>query len=474
MVGGDQKTHIDSGVTERRARVAIVGRPNVGKSTLFNRLIGRRQALVSDTPGLTRDRRFGEAVLGSHTVEIVDTAGLEEARKGSIVARMREQSVVAIKDADLVLFLIDAREGVTPVDKEFARLVRSSDRPTILVANKCEGHAGEDGMFEAFELGLGSPVPISAEHGEGVGELERDILSALGLQSGASTGDEETDDGAAPAEIERPIRVAIVGRPNVGKSTLVNALIGEERMITGPEPGLTRDSIATDVVIDGRKIRLFDTAGLRRKARINERAEKLSASDSIRAIRFAEVVVVIVDAERGLEKQDLTIADMVTKEGRALVIAVNKWDIVENKQRFFQDFKSMIAERLSQVPGVGVVPISALAERGLDKLIREIFSAYAVWNKRVSTPDLNRWLQEALQRHQPPAIGGRRIKLRFITQPSSRPPTFIAFCSQPAQLPASYLRYLSNSLRTTFGLPGVPIRLNLRKGDNPYVSGKGS
>ncbi len=475
MAGSTENAHVKLGALRAQPRVAIVGRPNVGKSTLFNRLVGRREALVSDTPGLTRDRRVGEAQFGSHSIEVIDTAGLEDSHKGSISARMREQSVAAIADADVVLFVIDARDGVTPADKEFARMVRASDRPTILVANKCEGRAGQDGMFEAFELGLGSPVPISAEHGEGIGELESDVLSALGLTY-QRRDDEENDDTEtrSPSDVLRPIRVAIVGRPNVGKSTLVNALIGEERMITGPEPGLTRDSIASDVEIEGRKIRLFDTAGLRRKARISETAEKLSASDSIRAIRFAEVVVLLIDAERGLEKQDLTIADMITKEGRAIVLAINKWDTVQEKQRRFQEFKKTVNERLSQVPGVGLVPISALAERGLDKVIREIFSAYALWNKRISTPDLNRWLQEAVMRHQPPAIGGRRVKLRFITQPSSRPPTFVAFCSQPAQLPASYVRYLTNSLRTTFGLPGVPIRFNLRKGENPYASDKRS
>ena len=466
-------SELTTDIADKSKTVAIVGRPNVGKSTLFNRLVGRREALVSDVPGLTRDRRAGEAALGTHMVQMIDTAGLEDAAKGSISARVREQTAAAIASADLVLFLIDARDGVTPADKDFARLVRASDRPAILVANKCEGQAGQEGMIEGFELGLGSPVPISAEHGEGIGELEDDVLSALGLD-GATQEDEKDGGDSEQRKIQRPIRVAIVGRPNVGKSTLVNALIGEERMITGPEPGLTRDSIATDVVVDGRQLRLFDTAGLRRKSRISERAEKLSASDSIRAIRFAEVVVLIIDGERGLEKQDLTIADMVTKEGRALVVAVNKWDVIDNKQSAFQEFKKLVGERLSQVPDVFVVPISALAERGLGKLVGKVFAAYEIWNKRVSTPELNRWLQEAVQRHQPPAIGGRRIKLRFMTQPSSRPPTFVAFCSKPAQIPASYVRYLTNSLRTTFGLPGVPIRFNLRKGENPYGSDKKS
>ncbi|CFW97627.1 GTPase involved in ribosome synthesis and maintenance [Candidatus Filomicrobium marinum] len=452
--------------------IAIVGRPNVGKSTLFNRLTGRRTALVSDMPGLTRDRRDGVADFGSHTVRIIDTAGLEEAGAGSIESRMREQSQRAIELADVVLFVIDARDGVTEADKAFAQIVRRSGRPTILVANKCEGRAGQDGFFEGFELGLGAPVPISAEHGEGIADLVDDVMSALGLEANFKTRKGERGSEPEVADLERPLRVAIVGRPNAGKSTLVNALLGEDRMITGPEPGLTRDTISSDVTINGRSIRLFDTAGLRRKAKINELAEKLSASDTIRAIRFAEVVVLMIDAERPFEHQDLTIGDMVTQEGRALVIAVNKWDLVTDKQAQLKALRETVNERLSQVPGVKLVMISALAERGLDKLTHAIFETYATWNRRIGTPDLNRWLQEALARHAPPAAAGRRIKIRFITQPSARPPTFIAFCSRPDELPRSYLRYLTNSLRSAFDLPGVPIRLNLRKGENPYAPSK--
>lgn len=452
--------------------IAIVGRPNVGKSTLFNRLTGRRTALVSDMPGLTRDRRDGVAEFGSHTVRIIDTAGLEEAGAGSIESRMREQSQRAIELADVVLFVIDARDGVTEADKAFAQIVRRSGRPTILVANKCEGRAGQDGFFEGFELGLGAPVPISAEHGEGIADLVDDVMSALGLEANFKTRKGERGSKPEVADLERPLRVAIVGRPNAGKSTLVNALLGEDRMITGPEPGLTRDTISSDVTINGRSIRLFDTAGLRRKAKINELAEKLSASDTIRAIRFAEVVVLMIDAERPFEHQDLTIGDMVTQEGRALVIAVNKWDLVTDKQAQLKALRETVNERLSQVPGVKLVMISALAERGLDKLTHAIFETYATWNRRIGTPDLNRWLQEALARHAPPAAAGRRIKIRFITQPSARPPTFIAFCSRPDELPRSYLRYLTNSLRSAFDLPGVPIRLNLRKGENPYAPSK--
>ena len=459
--------------------IAIIGRPNVGKSTLFNRLIGKRSALVSDMPGLTRDRREDEADLGGHKVIIVDTAGLEEGKRGSIAERMRQQTEAALQQADLVLFLLDARAGVTPDDKVFARLVRASGRPVIAVANKCEGRAGEGGFFAAYELGFGEPVAISAEHGEGLGELVADMLAALGLKEKVRVKprrgepvaeDEEPEAGKEHAE--RPIRVAIVGRPNAGKSTLVNALLGEERMITGPEPGLTRDAVASDLEWKGRKVRLYDTAGLRRKAKITETAEKLSASDAIRAIRFAEVVVLLIDAERPLEHQDLTIGDLVTEEGRALVVAVNKWDLVENKQALLKSLREDLGSRLAQVPGVALVPLSALSGKGLDRLADAVLAAYAGWNRRIPTPDLNRWLEEALSRHAPPAASGRRIKIRYMTQPSARPPTFIAFCSRPEDLPKSYVRYLSNSLRDAFDLPGVPLRFNLRKGENPYAEKK--
>jgi GTP-binding protein len=451
--------------------IAIVGRPNVGKSTLFNRLVGQRLALVSDFPGLTRDRRESEAEIGGHRVMLVDTAGLEEAEPGSIPARMRAQSEAAIDKAELVLFVLDVRDGVMPADAAFARAVRASGRPVILVANKSEGRAGRDGFYEAFQLGLGEPVAISAEHGEGIGELTETMLAALGLKAmrKARKDGEAGDSDVGAAGQRRPLRVAIVGRPNAGKSTLVNAILGEERMITGPEPGITRDAVATDFAWGGRPVRLFDTAGLRRKARISEKAEKLSASDAVRAIRFAEVVVLLMDAEHALEHQDLTIADLVEQEGRALVVAVNKWDLVAEKQKTLKELREMLGLRLSQLPGVPLVTLSALAEQGLSKLEAAVFDSYERWNRRIATPALNRWLGEALDRHTPPAARGRRIKIRFMTQPSARPPTFVAFCSQPEALPGAYLRYLTNSLRETFDLPGVPIRFRLRKGDNPYA-----
>ena len=446
--------------------IAIVGRPNVGKSTLFNRLTGRRQALVSDLPGLTRDRREGEADVAGSAVIMVDTAGLEESAPGTIPSRMRKQTETAMRSADLVLFVVDAREGIVPADAAFARLVHATGKPAILVANKCEGRRGLDGMYEAFSLGLGDPVPISAEHGEGIGDLEMDIAAALGekpLASDVATGSDTN------ATTIRPLRVAIVGRPNVGKSTLVNALLGEERMITGPEPGLTRDAIAADLVWQGRTIRLFDTAGLRRKAKVDGIAEWLGNTDTIRAIRFAEVVVLVVDAERPFEKQDLTIGDMIADEGRAIIVAINKWDLVTDKQKMLKDLRETVGERLAQVQGILLVPISALAERGLDKLLQAVVAANDTWNRRIPTPELNRWLQEAMARHAAPSSRGRRIKIRFMTQPSTRPPTFVGFCQRADGMTEDYKRYLVNSLRKAFDMPGVPIRLQLRKGQNPFA-----
>jgi GTP-binding protein len=465
--------------------IAIVGRPNVGKSTLYNRLTGKRTALVSDLPGLTRDRREGEATIGGHTFTLVDTAGLEEAPPDTIPSRMRAQSERAIREADVVLFVIDARAGITPDDKAFATIARRAGPKVILVANKCEGRAGTGGFYEAFELGLGEPVAVSAEHGEGLGDLETAILEALELEpvtrpKRRRRRDEEAPDaGEAPEGAEageaaeagpaKPIRVAIVGRPNAGKSTLVNAILGEERMITGPEPGLTRDSISTDLAWQDRTIRLFDTAGLRRKARIAEHAEKLSASDAIRAIRFAEVVVLVVDATHPFEQQDLIIGNRVIEEGRALVIAVNKWDAIEAKQKALKELRETVEEKFAEAAGVALVPVSALSGRGVDKVMTAVLAAYETWNRRVPTSALNRWLEEALNRHTPPAASGRRIRIRYVTQPSSRPPTFVAFCSKPTDLPQSYIKYLVNSLRETFDLPGTPIRFSLRKGSNPFA-----
>ena len=423
--------------------IAIIGRPNVGKSTLFNRLTGKRQALVSDMPGLTRDRRQGSSEVAGHAIVLVDTAGLEEGAPGSIPSRMRQQTETAMSSADLVLFVIDMRDGVTPMDEAFARLVRSTGKPSILVANKCEGRRGHDSLYEAFALGLGDPVAISAEHGEGLGDLDRDMAAALGLKypttqaRGGARSKRNLEPGVdePPPEVEaanddvseKPLRVAIIGRPNVGKSTLVNALLGEERMITGPEAGLTRDSIASDYEWDGRKIRLFDTAGLRRKARVTEHAEKLGTLDTLRAVRFAEVVVLVIDAEQAFEHQDMTIAGLVCEEGRALVIAINKWDLVPDKQAALKALREALKDKLTQAHGVSMVTISAIGERGLDTLMKAVISANDVWNKRVPTSDLNRWLAEAVSRHAPPASRGRRIKIRFMTQPTTRPPTFVGF-----------------------------------------------
>jgi len=454
--------------------IAIIGRPNVGKSTLFNRLTGKRSALVSDMPGLTRDRREGDAEFGRLRLRLLDTAGLEEANDGTIVARMREQSELAIQDADVVVFVIDARAGVTPSDEEFGRIARVSNKPVILVANKCEGKASDAGLLEAYCLGLGEPLATSAEHGQGMGELIEQIAKALNREDDLTKFDDdddpqEDDEGVDYNNPDRPIKLAIVGRPNAGKSTLVNALLGEDRMITGPEPGLTRDSISSPLIWQGRKIDLFDTAGLRRKARINQEAEKLSASDAIRALNFAEVVVLLVDATRPFEHQDLTIGDIVSQEGRALVVAVNKWDLVEDKQATLKELKELLDEKLAQVSGVPMVTISAIGGRGLDKLMKAVLDIYAIWNKRASTSQLNDWLGEVTQRHPPPAVAGRRIKMRFMTQSNARPPTFVAFCSRPDGVPKSYIRYLVNALRTSFGFKGVPIRLHLRKGKNPYA-----
>jgi len=444
--------------------VAIVGRPNVGKSTLFNRLAGKRLALVDDQPGLTRDRREAEATLGSScAVTLIDTAGLEPGDKG-LTPRMRQQTEAAIAQADLVVFLIDARAGVVSADEIFADLVRGSGKPVILAANKCEGRAAEPGVYEAYSLGLGEPLPISAEHGTGVGELS-EAIQRLCQDRGGTAQDQGDIEELGP----HPLRIAIVGRPNVGKSTLVNALLGEERMITGPEAGITRDAIASELQWDGRPLLLFDTAGLRRKMRVEGRAEEISVGDALKAIRFAEVVVLLLDVEQPFEKQDLQIADLIEQEGRALVIAVNKWDLVREREKRLNELRETCQLLLPQIKGVPLVPVSALGGKGLDKLMSAVLAADELWNRRLPTHALNQWLQAAVEAHPPPAVSGRRIKLRYITQANARPPTFALFCSRPKALPDSYSRYLVNSLRESFDMPGVPIRLNVRKGANPFA-----
>ena len=444
--------------------VAIVGRPNVGKSTLFNRLAGKRLALVDDQPGLTRDRREAEATLGSCAVILIDTAGLEPGDKG-LTPRMRQQTEAAIKQADLVVFLIDARAGVVSADEIFADLVRGSGKPVILAANKCEGRAAEPGVYEAYALGLGEPLAISAEHGIGVGELSEAMQQVCQDRGGAAQDQSDVAEEGPP----HPLRIAIVGRPNVGKSTLVNALIGEERMITGPEAGITRDAIASELDWEGRPLRLFDTAGLRRKMRVEGKAEELSVGDALKAIRFAEVVVLLLDVEQPFEKQDLQIADLIEQEGRALVIAVNKWDLVREREKRLNELRETCQRLLPQLRGVALVPVSAMTGKGLDRLMQAVLAADELWNRRVPTRALNQWLQAAVEAHPPPAAAGRRIKLRYMTQANARPPTFVLFCSQPKSLPDSYSRYLVNALRESFDMPGVPIRLNLRKGANPFA-----
>ena len=442
--------------------VAIIGRPNVGKSTLFNRLVGKRLALVDDRPGVTRDRREGEGRLGALRFRLIDTAGLEEADEGSLLGRMRAQTQAAIAEADVVLFVVDARSGILPADESFADLARRSGKPVILIANKAEGGAGFAGAYDAFRLGLGDPVPVSAEHGEGMADLFDEL--AMVLPGASEPQDAEAD--AAPED--RPLRVAIVGRPNAGKSTLINRLIGEERLLTGPEAGITRDAIAIDWQWRGRAVKLHDTAGLRKRARVEDKLEKLSVADALRAVRFAEVVVVLLDAAIPFEKQDLSIVDLVEQEGRALVVGLNKWDLVADRPGLLKELQEDAARLLPQVRGVPLVPVSGLAGEGLDRLMGAVMRAAEIWSRHVPTAKLNQWLAEALAAHPPPAVSGRRIKIRYATQAKTRPPHFAVFGNQLAALPASYTRYLVNGIRDAFDLPGVPIRLSLRTGRNPF------
>src|SRR5579862_6970112 len=448
--------------------VAIVGRPNVGKSTLFNRLVGRRLALVDDEPGVTRDRREGEGRLGDLSFKVIDTAGLEHAEQESLSARMQAQTAAAMAQADAVLFLVDARTGVTPADRAFADLARKSGKPAIVVANKSEGRAGEAGVLEAYALGLGEPIAISAEHGEGLSGL----YDALRETLPDATEQVERSDADVPAVDDKVIRIAVVGRPNTGKSTLINRLLGDERLLTGPEPGITRDAIAVDLQWRGARLRIHDTAGLRRRSRISEKLEKLSVADTINAIRFADVVIVLIDAQTPFEEQDTRIVDLVEREGRAIVVGINKWDLVKPPPGALSRLREETDRLLPQIRGVPVVALSARTGVGLDRLMAAVLESYAVWNRRAPTAALNRFLARAVAEHPPAAVGGRRPRLDYITQPKARPPTFVLFSSRASALTETYRRYLVNGLRENFALPGTPIRLTLRSRPNPYASKK--
>jgi GTP-binding protein len=456
--------------------VAIIGRPNVGKSTLFNRLAGKKLALVDDRPGVTRDRREGDARLGDLGFKIIDTAGLEEGDSQSLSGRTRAQTEAAIEDADAIFFVFDSRSGLLPEDRYFADLVRRAGKPLIVIANKAEGRAGESGAIEGYDLGLGDPVPLSAEHGEGLAELYAAVRAALPDRTEAPAEPDphaerrhfEDDEDGSELDPTKPLRVAIIGRPNAGKSTLLNRILGEDRLLTGPEPGLTRDTIGVEFSWRERAVKMFDTAGLRRRARIEDKLEKLAVADALRAVKFAEVVVLLLDSTIPFEKQDLTLADLVAREGRALVIGLGKWDLVADQSARLPHLREEAGRLLPQVKGAAVVPVSGATGAGIDKLMEAIVATHVVWNKRISTARLNRWLVAALESTPPPAVAGRRIKIRYITQLRARPPYFMVFGNQLAALPTSYERYLVNGLRQAFELPGVPIRLSRRTTENPY------
>lgn len=439
--------------------VVIAGRPNVGKSTLFNRLAGRRTALVADTPGVTRDSKEAEAMLRGRLVKLVDTAGLEEAAPETLAGRMRAGAAVAVRDADLVLFVLDARAGLTPVDRHFAQWLRRQDKPVMLVANKAEGRMAMSSILDAYELGLGDPVGVSAEHGDGIADLMSEIASRL------PEAPVEAEDDA-----DKPLKLAIVGRPNAGKSTLLNRLLGEDRMLVGPEPGLTRDAIASVFTDEtGRRIEIVDTAGLRRPARIEADLEKMSVGAAIGALKMAEVVILAVDATEGLNDQDLRIAQLIEREGRACVLVLNKWDAVVDRNATRRLISDRLETSLTQMKGIPVVTLSALTGAGVERLLPVVRRAHEIWNKRVTTGELNRWFENALERHPPPLVDGRRLKLRYVTQAKARPPTFLAFGTRAERIPDDYSRYLVNSIRETFDLPGTPIRLQLRGTKNPFA-----
>ena len=465
--------------------LAIVGRPNVGKSTLFNRLVGKRLALVDDQPGVTRDLREGEARLGDLRFTVVDTAGLEEATDESLQGRMRKLTERAVDMADVCLFMIDARTGVTPTDEMFTDILRKRSDHVILAANKAEGAAADAGVVEAYSLGLGEPIRLSAEHGEGLNDLYAQLMPLADQfeKRAASEApetdvavDEEGEDGVRVPTKTRPLQVAVVGRPNAGKSTLINKILGEDRLLTGPEAGITRDSISLQIDWDGMPTRIFDTAGMRKKAKVQDKLEKLSVGDGLRAVKFAEVVVVLLDAAIPFEQQDLRIADLAEREGRAVVVAVNKWDVEPEKQQKLRDLREAFERLLPQLRGAPLVTVSAKTGRGLDRLRAAVEKANEVWNRRVTTAQLNRWLTGMLEQHPPPAPGGKRIKLRYMTQAKTRPPGFVVMCSHPDKLPESYSRYLVNGLREDFDMPGTPIRLHMRSQSdkNPYKAKKKS